>query len=53
MDFFAHTENSKGDKHKLAEHLRAVGRLAADIDYESSATLVSSSIARSTKRQHY
>lgn len=28
MDFIAHTENSKGDCHKLADHLSAVGRLA-------------------------
>lgn len=29
MDFFAHTENSSGDCHKLAEHLNGVGELAA------------------------
>jgi hypothetical protein len=53
MDFFAHTENIRGDWHKLADHLSAVGQLAADIDYESSDALVSSSVARSNKRQHY
>jgi len=30
MDFFAHTENIKGDWHKLAEHLSSVGQLAAE-----------------------
>lgn len=29
MDFFAHTENSNGNWHPLADHLRGVGQLAA------------------------
>jgi hypothetical protein len=40
MAFFAHTENSGGDRHKLSEHLRGVGQLAAQFAAEMNPELV-------------
>lgn len=42
MDYLAHTENSKGEWHKLADHLRGVGRLAADFAAQMNGVLVES-----------
>lgn len=40
MDFIAHTENSSGDCHKLADHLSAVGELAAKFAAQMNPELV-------------
>ena len=40
MDFFAHTENSNGSRHKLADHLRGVGQLAAEFAAQMNPELI-------------
>jgi CRISPR-associated endonuclease/helicase Cas3 len=42
MDFFAHTENTDGTCHKLADHLRSVGQLAAEFAAQMNPELVES-----------
>lgn len=50
MDFFAHTENNKGDWHRLAEHLSGVGQLAADFAARMNPELVECIISASPER---
>src|SRR2546427_12047791 len=40
MDFFAHTENTDGNWHKLADHLRGVGQLAAEFAAQMNPELI-------------
>ena len=40
MDFFAHTENTDGNWHKLADHLRGVGQLAAEFAAQMNQALL-------------
>ena len=40
MSFLAHTENSNGSWHKLADHLRGVGQLAAEFAAQMNPELI-------------
>src|SRR5206468_1711977 len=42
MPFFAHTENTNGSWHKLADHLRGVGERAAEFAQQMNPELVES-----------
>jgi hypothetical protein len=50
MDFIAHTENNKGDCHKLADHLRAVGQLAEKFVAQMNPELVECKLSASPER---